>query len=44
VVNLADEESLNPEIANDIKDLWADEGIKETFDRSAEFQLNDSAA
>lgn len=44
VVNLGDAEPMTPEIANDIKALWADEGIKETFDRSAEFQLNDSAA
>eukprot|EP00007_Cunea_sp_BSH-02190019_P002334 CAMPEP_0174232278 /NCGR_PEP_ID=MMETSP0417-20130205/2605_1 /TAXON_ID=242541 /ORGANISM="Mayorella sp, Strain BSH-02190019" /LENGTH=336 /DNA_ID=CAMNT_0015310297 /DNA_START=75 /DNA_END=1082 /DNA_ORIENTATION=+ len=44
IVNLGDAEPMTPEIANDIKALWADEGIKETFDRSAEFQLNDSAA
>lgn len=35
--------TITPDIAKDIEMLWADEGIKETFARSAEFQLNDSA-
>jgi len=35
---------ITPEIAADIKVLWADQGIRDTFARSAEFQLNDSAA
>lgn len=35
---------LTSELANDIKNLWADPGIREAFARSAEFQLNDCAA
>lgn len=35
--------TLTPEIAADVKALWTDPGIKETYARSAEFQLNDSA-
>eukprot|EP01132_Coremiostelium_polycephalum_P006641 gene6641-8217_t len=35
---------LTPELAHDIKTLWADPGIQTTFTRSSEFQLNDSAA
>jgi len=34
---------LSPQIAKDIKTLWSDPGIKKTYSRSAEFQLNDSA-
>jgi GTPase SAR1 family protein len=34
---------LSAQIAKDIKTLWSDPGIKKTFARSAEFQLNDSA-
>jgi len=34
---------LTPHIANDIKTLWIDAGIRQAFSRSAEFQLNDSA-
>jgi len=34
---------LTPTIARDIKTLWNDPGIKQTFARSSEFQLNDSA-
>jgi len=34
---------LTPSMAKDIKALWSDPGIKETFTRSSEFQLNDSA-
>jgi len=34
---------LTPLMAKDIKALWSDPGIKETFSRSSEFQLNDSA-
>jgi len=34
---------LNPVIAKDVKTLWEDPGIKKTFARSNEFQLNDSA-
>nr|P43151.1 RecName: Full=Putative guanine nucleotide-binding protein subunit alpha [Leishmania donovani]AAA50285.1 G protein alpha subunit [Leishmania donovani] len=35
---------LTAELAQDIKALWADPGIQNTFQRSSEFQLNDSAA
>jgi len=34
---------LNPSLGNDIKQLWADPAISNTFTRSSEFQLNDSA-
>lgn len=34
---------LTPQIAQDIKQLWADSGIQAVFNRSSEFQLNDSA-
>lgn len=34
---------LTPSMAKDIKILWSDNGIRETFSRSSEFQLNDSA-
>lgn len=36
--------NLTPEIAADIKSLWADEGIQKAFARQSEFQLNDSAS
>jgi len=36
--------TLTPEIAADIKALWADTGIKQAYTRQSEFQLNDSAA
>lgn len=36
--------ALTPSIGKDIKSLWTDPGIKATFSRSSEFQLNDSAA
>jgi GTPase SAR1 family protein len=35
--------SLTPELADTIKRLWEDKGIREAFARSNEFQLNDSA-
>jgi len=34
---------LTPAIAADIKILWAEPSIQKTFERSSEFQLNDSA-
>jgi len=34
---------LTPSIAKDVKALWNDNGIKKTYARSSEFQLNDSA-
>jgi len=40
---LADQE-LTPKIAGHVKALWADEAIQKTFERSSEYQLNDSAA
>lgn len=36
--------ALTPAIGKDIKTLWLDPAIKQTYARSAEFQLNDSAA
>jgi len=37
-------EPFTVQLANHIKLLWADSGIKTAFERQAEFQLNDSAA
>lgn len=34
---------FNAEIAADIKTIWADGGIRKTFARNSEYQLNDSA-
>jgi len=36
--------ALTPAIGKDIKQLWSDPAIRTTYQRSAEFQLNDSAA
>jgi len=36
--------AITEEMKNDIKALWADAGIKKTYERQNEFQLNDSAA
>jgi len=36
--------ALTPAIGKDIKTLWSDPAIRATYARSAEFQLNDSAA
>jgi len=36
--------NLTPEIAVDVRALWADSGIKQAYTRQSEFQLNDSAA
>jgi len=36
--------ALTPPIGKDIKLLWTDPAIRSTYKRSAEFQLNDSAA
>lgn len=44
--NLADsieEGSMPPELADVIKRLWKDSGVQASFDRAAEYQLNDSA-
>uniref|UniRef100_A0A6U2ZPA3 Uncharacterized protein n=1 Tax=Paramoeba aestuarina TaxID=180227 RepID=A0A6U2ZPA3_9EUKA len=35
---------ITSQIADDIESLWTDKGIKAVYERSAEFQLNDSAA
>jgi guanine nucleotide-binding protein G(i) subunit alpha len=35
---------ITPQIATDIESLWTDKGIRAVYERSAEFQLNDSAA
>ncbi len=35
--------ALPPALVADMKALWADAGIQETFQRRAQFQLNDSA-
>jgi len=34
---------LPPEVGLAIKSLWSDRGVQEAFDRSREYQLNDSA-
>mmetsp|Transcript_4882 Transcript_4882/g.7874 ORF Transcript_4882/g.7874 Transcript_4882/m.7874 type:complete len:352 (-) Transcript_4882:93-1148(-) len=36
--------TLSKEMAEDIKALWADKGVKKTYERRSEYQLNDSAA
>lgn len=35
---------LTPEMADIVKQLWADKGIKEVYERRGEFQLTDSAS
>eukprot|EP00124_Ichthyophonus_hoferi_P000981 Ihof_evm13s43 gene=Ihof_evmTU13s43 len=35
---------LPPQVANSVRDLWADDGIQACYKRRNEFQLNDSAA
>lgn len=42
-VSLWESESLNPEMAEIIAQLWADEGVQEAYRRRAEFQLGDNA-
>lgn len=37
-------ENLPVDVANAVKSLWADEGVRQCFGRSNEFQLNDSAS
>lgn len=41
--NQLDHFSMTTEVTSAIKNLWKDEGVKETHRRSNEFQLNDSA-
>lgn len=42
--SITEDELMSPEVAGHIATLWADKGIKETYQRRSEFQLNDSAA
>ncbi|KAJ3179485.1 guanine nucleotide-binding protein subunit alpha [Gaertneriomyces sp. JEL0708] len=41
--NQIEAETFPPEVAVAVKALWNDAGIRECFDRSREYQLNDSA-
>lgn len=44
--NLSDsieEGTMPPELADVIKRLWSDSGVQASFERAAEYQLNDSA-
>lgn len=34
---------MDPEVVDAIASLWKDEGVRECFERSREYQLNDSA-
>ena len=36
-------DSLPPEVGNAIRALWLDHGVQDCFQRSREYQLNDSA-
>jgi guanine nucleotide-binding protein G(i) subunit alpha len=36
-------DSLPPEVGNAIRSLWQDRGVQQCFQRSREYQLNDSA-
>jgi guanine nucleotide-binding protein subunit alpha len=38
-----EEDVFPPEISNAVKALWIDEGVQQAFERSREYQLNDSA-
>ena len=42
-VSSADDVPINTELASIMKRLWKDSGIQECFQRSREYQLNDSA-
>jgi len=44
VQSLKTDAPIDEEVAQHIKNLWADEGIMAAYDRRAEFQLPDSAA
>lgn len=35
--------AFTPETANSLKRLWADKGLQKCYNRSSEYQLNDSA-
>ena len=36
-------ESLAPQVTDAVSGLWKDAGVRQCFERSREFQLNDSA-
>lgn len=36
-------DALDPHVADAVQGLWRDEGVRRCFERSREFQLNDSA-
>lgn len=36
-------DALDPGLADAIQGLWRDEGVRQAFGRSREYQLNDSA-
>lgn len=38
-----DSDSLPPQVADAVAGLWKDAGVLDAFERSREFQLNDSA-
>ncbi|KAI9631078.1 hypothetical protein KEM48_013336 [Puccinia striiformis f. sp. tritici PST-130] len=39
-----DKDSLDPQLVTAIRQLWQDPGVRKCFERSREYQLNDSAA
>uniref|UniRef100_A0AC34FXQ7 Uncharacterized protein n=1 Tax=Panagrolaimus sp. ES5 TaxID=591445 RepID=A0AC34FXQ7_9BILA len=43
-VRESEEGYLTPQMAADIKKIWNDSGVKQCFERSREYQLNDSAS
>lgn len=43
VSRMEDTEPFSPELLSAMMRLWADSGIQECFNRSREYQLNDSA-
>ena len=43
IASQMDDYDLTTDIGDSLKALWADSGIKECFERSIEYQLNDSA-
>nr|AAB24072.2 G-protein alpha i subunit [Homarus americanus] len=44
LASAADEGELTPELANIMKRLWNESGVQHCFNRSREYQLNDTAA
>ena len=41
--NQIESDSLSPQVTDAIDGLWKDSGVQQAFERSREFQLNDSA-